>query len=84
MKLEPGNWYWYVDCRKCNKPVPFRQDESKGKVALTAGPRDVAEVICPCGERGRYLLSAARSEDARALWLKRDPRTSIGPGAYPR
>lgn len=68
MKIESGHWYWYFDCRKCKKPIPFLEDESKGKIELVAGPDAMAGVTCPtCGKVAQYLLKTAKKGSAETL-----------------
>lgn len=47
MEIQKGEWYFTVQCKKCEATIYFSHDPSKGKVEIAAHGDSVINVICP-------------------------------------
>jgi hypothetical protein len=68
--VEPGHWYWGVDCQRCSRPIPLMEDLSAANVApITWEPGGGRlEVRCPypsCGHTAVYHGGSVRRFQAQ-------------------
>ncbi len=58
MKMEPGNWYFAVDCKTCGAKMALFLDASGGKTFLDGDPLEVKyKTDCrTCGKWDTYPL----------------------------
>ena len=52
-QLEPGQWYFAVDCKSCNRQFPFMTDKSEGKINFISPGKLL--LTCPqCAQQKFY------------------------------
>jgi hypothetical protein len=47
MEIQKGEWYFSLQCKKCDATVYFSHDPSKGKIEIAAHEDSVIKVNCP-------------------------------------
>jgi hypothetical protein len=54
-RLEPGKWYFAVDCAGCGEPIPFMEAPSPEEKPDPLQSKGVANLQCRrCGHTGSY------------------------------
>jgi predicted nucleic-acid-binding Zn-ribbon protein len=53
-QVQPNQWYFVVECAKCNEPIPFLEAPSPEEEP-DVKQRTIDDLKCPnCGYVGRY------------------------------
>jgi hypothetical protein len=53
--IEPGKWYFVVDCAGCGEPIPFAEAPSPEAEPDPLQSRTIADLRCPlCGHVDTY------------------------------
>jgi RNase P subunit RPR2 len=47
MEIQKGEWYFSVQCTKCDATIYFSHDPSKGKLEIAARKETVIKISCP-------------------------------------
>jgi len=66
IKLEPGKWYFYVNCPKCRRDFAIAEDASGG-TAPWRGELTGKLACTHCGHRACYRPSDVRAAPAEKL-----------------
>jgi predicted nucleic-acid-binding Zn-ribbon protein len=47
MEIQKGEWYFTVQCKRCDATIYFSHDPSRGKIEIAAHQDSVIKVSCP-------------------------------------
>ncbi len=47
MEIQKGEWYFTVQCKRCDATIYFSHDPSRGKIEIAARQDSVIKVSCP-------------------------------------
>jgi hypothetical protein len=66
MKIQKGEWYFTVQCKRCDMTVYFSHDPSRGKTEIAAHEDSVLKLTCPgCQAVDDYDRSELFSREAK-------------------
>ena len=55
MEIEKGEWYFSLQCKRCDATIYFSHDPSKGMMEIAAHAESTIKLTCPaCGTTEDY------------------------------